>query len=171
MATKLEDKIDPAALYDADFYAWAQQQAETLRRLEATHPTLPLDFAHLIEEVEDLARSDLRLVKSQLRRIIRHLLKLQHSPAPAPRRQWLNTIDQARAEVGDTLTATLRSKLGPEVEALYAIARKTAARDLLDHDEPKAAAFLPETCPYTLDQLLDETWRPTNRHGLVDPEL
>ena len=25
-----------------------------------------------------------------------------------------------------------------------------------------------EACPCTLDQLVDETWRPTNRHGLTD---
>jgi len=171
MATKLEDKVDPAALYDVDFYAWAEHQAATLRRLQATRQNLPLDFEHLIEEVENLARSELRAARSQLRRLLRHLLKLEHSPAESPRRQWLNSIDDARAELDDTLSATIRSKLEGDLAACYAKARKTACRDLLDNGEPDAAAAIPASSRYTLDQLLDKSWYPTNRHGLIDPEL
>jgi hypothetical protein len=29
------------------------------------------------------------------------------------------------------------------------------------------ADLLPPDCPYSLDQLLDEDWWPTNRHGLA----
>ena len=171
MATELEDKIDPAELYEADFYAWSKHQAETLRRFQTTRPNLPLDFEHLIEEVEDLGENRVRAAKSQLRRLLQHLLKLEHSPAQQPRRQWLNTVDDARGEVGDAVTATIRKQLETQLQPLYRVARRIAARELLDHDEPEAAAALPETCPYTLAQLLDETWRPTNRHGHVDEPL
>jgi hypothetical protein len=168
MATKLKDEIDPAELYEADFYAWSKHQAETLRRFRTTRPNLPLDFEHLIEEVEDLGENRVRAAKSQLRRLLQHLLKLEHSPAQLPRRQWLNTVDDARGEVGDAVTATIRKQLETQLQPLYLVARRIAARELLDNDEFDAAASLPESCPYTLDQLLDETWRPTSRHGHVD---
>jgi hypothetical protein len=168
MATKLKDKIDHAMLYDQDFYAWAMKQAATLRQLKASGRSLPLDFEHLIEEVENLARSELRAARSQVRRLLHHLLKLEYSPAQPPRRQWLNTVDDARAELEDTLSTTIRSKLASDLAACYAKVRTTACRDLSEKDGPEAAASLPESCPYTLDQLLDETWRPTNRHGHVD---
>jgi hypothetical protein len=58
MATKLQDKVGPASLHDQDFYDWAKNQAAALRKLQAQRPNLPLDFEHLIEEVEDLAKTD-----------------------------------------------------------------------------------------------------------------
>ena len=59
MATKAAD------LYDEDFYAWTQQQAEVLR----THfqGDNRLDVEHLAEEVEDLGKSELHAVESYRR--------------------------------------------------------------------------------------------------------
>jgi hypothetical protein len=65
-----------AELYEADFYAWARGQADALRRLVETRPNAEIDLEHLIEEVEGLARTDLRAASSQLRRLMIHLLKL-----------------------------------------------------------------------------------------------
>ena len=74
-------------LYEQDFYAWARKQATLLRagRFEE------LDLAHLTEEVDDLGCSLYRSVRSRIRTIIEHLLKLQHSPAAEPRGLWLDT--------------------------------------------------------------------------------
>ena len=41
-------------LYADDFYAWTQLQAKELRRFARTRPNLPLDLAHLAEEIADL---------------------------------------------------------------------------------------------------------------------
>ncbi|HEX5078637.1 MAG TPA: hypothetical protein VFV80_05750 [Geminicoccaceae bacterium] len=38
MATRIED------LYEQGFYVWTQRQAEALRRLAETRPTVELDF-------------------------------------------------------------------------------------------------------------------------------
>jgi len=168
MATGLRDKTEPAALYDSDFYAWAEQQAATLRRLQAADPNLPLDFEHLIEEVADLAKHDVRAAKSQLRRLILHLLKLEHSPAEHPRRQWLNSVDDARQELDDILSPSVVAIVSPLLPQLYIWACRAARRDLLDADGVEAAEALPFTCPYALDQLTHKSWYPTNRHGLID---
>jgi hypothetical protein len=171
MATKLEDKIDPAALYDADFYAWATQQAATLRQLQASQSSLPLDFENLIEEIDGLAKRQLSAVRSQLKRVIVHYLKLEHSPSVEPRKKWRLSIIDAQDTIDEDWTPAISRACAPALPQIYRKARRVAAAELDINDEPEAAASLPETCPYTLDQLLDETWRPTNRHGLVDEPL
>ena len=168
MATALQDKDGLHALYETDFYAWARLQAETLRKLQTARPNLPLDFEHLIEEVEDLARSDLRTARSQVRRIIEHLLKLEFSPADRPRHQWRRSFRDARNQLGDVLTASLQQALVPNLPGLYTDARAIAADDLRDHDEREAVVAMPEALPYSLDQLIDKAWYPTNRHGLAE---
>ncbi len=76
----------PAAkdLYEEDFYVWAERQAALLRarRFE------DLDLDNLIEEVADLGGALKRSVRSRIRTIMEHLLKLQHSPAQNPRGGW-----------------------------------------------------------------------------------
>ena len=47
-----------------------------------------LDWENLAEEIEDLEKSVRRELQSQIRRVVRHLLKLEHSPAKDPRRGW-----------------------------------------------------------------------------------
>ena len=71
MATKT------AELYDEDFYAWTQQQAQALR----THfkGDNRLDVDHLAEEIEDLGKSDLHAVESFVENVIEDLLKLDYS--------------------------------------------------------------------------------------------
>ena len=71
MATRTEQ------LYENDFYAWTRDQAKALRRLAATRPNVELDFGHLIEEAADLGVSQRDALRSQVRRIIVHCLKLE----------------------------------------------------------------------------------------------
>ena len=49
-------------LYEEDFYAWTQWQADLLRRLPDI--SNELDVEHIAEEIEDLGRSDLRAAQS-----------------------------------------------------------------------------------------------------------
>lgn len=158
-------------LYRRDFYAWTRQQAAALRRLADTRPNVGLDAENLIEEVEGLGRTERRAVTSQLRRLMAHLLKLEHSPRREPRRGWLLTVRDARAEALDALTPTMRAEIGADLPSLYADARYLAQQQLARHRETDAARHLPSDCPYTLDQLLDRDWLPANRHGLTDEPL
>lgn len=150
----------PAKLYDEDFYAWTQDQARALAELAATRPNAPVDFPNLIEEVEDLGRSARNAVRSQMRRLLEHLLKLAYSPATEPRRGWLATVDQARLELRDHLTPTLRQDAEAELPRLYLDARLLTIRRLANFDEDEAAARLPTTCPFPVDRPLDPDWYP-----------
>ena len=162
MATRTEQ------LYDEDFFVWTQRQAEALRRLAATRPNVDLDFPHLIEEVEDLGTGQRDAVRSQMRRIIEHCLKLEHSRAVDPRGGCYDSIIDARAEIDDKLSPSLRRDLDEQLPRLWSQARTKADNGLRRFGEPDGADLLPPDCPYTLDDLLTDGWYPANRRGLPD---
>jgi hypothetical protein len=68
------------ALYEQDFFLWTKEQAAALRL--AKNSNLPLDWENLAEEIE--RKSDRRELRSQIRRILRHLLKLEATPSVEP---------------------------------------------------------------------------------------
>ena len=158
----------PQQLYDDDFYAWTRDQAQALRRMAEQRWNGPLDLEHLAEEVEDLGSEQRNAVRSQLERVIEHLLKLEHSPAAAPRPGWMNSVDDARARIEDALTPTIRRDAQAMLTRLFNRARRRVARDLISQGERDAAQALPGTCPYAFDDLLADEWWPVNRHGLTD---
>jgi len=162
MATRTED------LYEADFYVWTQRQAAALRRLAALRPNVDLDFPHLIEEVEDLGTSQRDAVRSQLRRIIEHGMKLEYSRAVDPRGGWYDSIIDARIVLADKLSPSLRRDLEDHWSRLWTQARTKADNGLRRFGEADAADLLPVTCPYALDDLLADGWYPPNRRGLPD---
>jgi hypothetical protein len=147
----------PGPLYEEDFYAWTQLQARALRRLADSRPNLPLDLAHLTEEIRDLGKEQRNALRSWTTRIIEHLLLLQHSSASEPRRGWIGEIVDFRSEIEERLTPTLRRDLQRQLPVLYERGRRNLLRKLAAHGEPDAPD-LPETCPFTLDQLLSDWW-------------
>ena len=75
-------------LYDKDFVAWSRQQVDALRVAARSGSNQLLDWENLAEEIEGLGISQKSALGSQIRRIIHHLLKLEHSTARNPRRGW-----------------------------------------------------------------------------------
>jgi len=153
MATRLKTKSND--LYEADVYAWSKEQADLLRarRFE------DLDIEHLIEEVDDLGESLYRSARSRIRTIIEHLLKLEHSPARDPRAGWVETVMAQRSDLEDELTASLRPRIEQALSRTYNQARRNTAAALREHGEQATADALPETCPYSLDQITGD-WLP-----------
>ena len=66
----------PDILYDRDALAWSEQQAALLRRHAAGERVNGIDWDHVVEEIEDVGLSELRMVRSYLGLILLHLLKL-----------------------------------------------------------------------------------------------
>jgi DNA-binding PucR family transcriptional regulator len=160
----------PDKLYKDDFYAWTRDQGQALRRLAEQRWNGPLDLEHLAEEVEELGMQARNAVRSQLERVIEHLLKLEHSPAAEPRAGWMNSVDDARARTEDAMTPTIRRETEPLLSMLYRRARRRVARDLVAQGEKEAARALPADCPYAFDDLIADDWWPVNRHGLRDDD-
>ena len=149
--------------YDDDFYAWTQHQAAVLRSLPIADNRF--DREHVAEEIEDLGKSERNAVRSQIRRIIEHLLKLGHSPSVQPRFGWTDTVRDARQELSDRITPTLRRDAETSLCSLYADARKRAEASLREFGEPAAADALPAICPYSLDDICREDWYPARPGG------
>jgi hypothetical protein len=140
-------------LYDEDFYAWTRAQARALRGLASERRNLPIDVLHLAEEVEDLGKEQCCACRSRVRTIIEHLLKLQLSRATEPRAGWERSILMARASLDDRLTKTLERDLETQLTKLYAQAATLARQSLEAHGEHDAAACIPATCPFGLDEI------------------
>ena len=159
MVRAKRDLTEARTLYDRDFFAWTQQQAALLRRAVAHEPNSDLDFQNLAEEIESLGKRDRRALISQIARVIEHLLKLQYSRAEGTRPGWERSVDVHRAKARRILADSpgLKAELETIVSESYEDGRRFAGRSLRNEIDPKA---LPEACPYTLDQILDQAWWP-----------
>ena len=144
--------------YDDDYYAWTQHQAEVLRTMRRADNRL--DREHLAEEIEDLGKSERDAVRSQIRRIIEHLLKLAHSPAEPPRFDWVATIADARAMLDDKISPTLRRDAEAVLASLYRNGRRQAELALRGQGEHLAADRLPSVCPYSFADICRDDWYP-----------
>jgi hypothetical protein len=111
-----------ADLYERDYYAWVQRQLELLR----TRRLQDVDLDNLIEEVEDLGKSELHAVESFVETIFEHLLELTCSPAEQPRHGWAVAVRKQRGQLHKRLTPTLRRHVEQTVDRLYAEARDVA---------------------------------------------
>jgi hypothetical protein len=148
------------ALYDDDFYAWTQEQAELLRRL----PTVGnrLDRELIAEEIEDLGRSELHAVQSLCEHIIEHLLKLEYSGLDEPSGHWRDEIVEWRIQIGRKLTRSILAKL--DLVDRYRLALRLLRR--FERAVPGLMERVPAECPYSLDQILGssgEDWFPSPR--------
>ena len=101
-------------LYDRDFFLWTQEQAAALRAVRKSN--LPLDWDNLAEEIASLGTSQRTELNSQVRRILRHLFKLEASPAADPRAGWRTTVRDARIEIEDLLEGS--PSLRREIDAV-----------------------------------------------------
>jgi Domain of unknown function DUF29 len=141
-----------SATYTADFNLWIKQTAQLLRQ-RRWHD---IDLEHLIEEVEDLGKSERRGIASQLTRLLLHLLKWQYQPE---RRSdsWLDSITDARTQIELAIqdSPSLKNYLAEQLEESYQRSRRQASQQT----KMPIAAFPPE-CPYPLDLVLQENWFP-----------
>ncbi len=88
--------------YDTDILIWSERQAELLRRHARGERANDgaLDWPNIIEEIEDVGRSESRSVESLLVQALRHMLKAQAWPqsrdAPDRRADAVEFRRQAR---------------------------------------------------------------------------
>jgi hypothetical protein len=144
--------------YDDDYYAWTQYQASVLRTMRRADNRL--DRERVAEEIEELGKSERDTVRSQVRRIIEHLLKLEYSPAVDPRFDWIASIVEARQALTDKVTATLQRDVEAMLPRLYADGHELAQIGLQKFGENAAAENLPGACPYTFEQIRQRGWYP-----------
>ena len=146
-------------LYDSDFQVWIEKTIDCLQKQQFNR----LDIQHLIEELTDLGRSDRKALESNLMILMAHLLKLkiQNNVPEQMKGSWYDSVVEHRQRVYKGLqdTPSLKNYLEVAIQSAYPDARKVAIK------EGKLARFgvpipsevvYPITCPFTLEQILDE---------------
>jgi hypothetical protein len=146
-------------LYDRDLQLWIEQTISQLKTREFE----TLDIEHLIEELTGLGKSEKNALRSNLKILLIHLLKLkvQHEVPDTMKSSWYSSVLEHRQRVLDNLadTPSLNSFLIEALEKAYPDARKGAIK------EGKLAKFgvripedneYPTTCPFAIAQILDE---------------
>ena len=138
-------------LYETDFAEWAARTAEALRQgnLDAA------DLENVAEEIEDLGKSQRAAVRSQMLRLLKHVVKQRIQPARAGS-SWRGSIVGAHQQIQLRLedSPSLRRHLSETVQATWQMAIKAALAET--GLTARTIGFdLPKTCPCSLDQLLD----------------
>jgi Domain of unknown function DUF29 len=150
-------KAPPNPLYETDFYAWTQQQAQLLREQRWDD----LDLENLVDEVESVGRSDKRQIQSRLEVLLAHLLKWRFQPGGRGN-GLIGTIFEQRNRLIDLLedSPSLREFQRQEVLKSYRAARLAVAKET-----GIALHVFPEECPFTPEQVLDLECFPENREA------
>jgi hypothetical protein len=143
---------DLKTLYEIDDSLWLEETIELLKakNFEA------LDLDNLIEELEDLGNEKKFRVASFLQQIIRHALLLQFwiSEREYNQAHWQAEIISFQYQLKRYLTTNLRKYLEQEFEQIYF----ESLRYVRQKNDNKVN--LPDTCPYSLEELLDPNWLP-----------
>lgn len=148
-------------LYHHDFLAWTERQAEALRQAAGGGSDLPVDWQNLAEEIESVGRSERREVRSLVRTIISHLLKLSQSPSVENRAGWEAEISYPRTLLQEALedSPSLRPSLPETVAQEIPRAVRIAGRSLRKYKEHEAAAAVERsTLSISVEEVLDQDW-------------
>jgi len=152
MAETAMDKLIYSASYKQDFYAWLLKSAELIRQRRFSE----LDVEDVAEELEGMARSDKRQLINRFAVLLAHLLKWQHQPEKRAK-SWERSIKEQRKRIHLLLqdSPSLRYEIEDKISDAYEIAILTAANET-GIDE----LSLPESCEYSLEEILDQNFYP-----------
>ncbi|GFE70037.1 DUF29 domain-containing protein [Chroococcus sp. FPU101] len=140
------------SLYETDFYAWTQKQAELLRHQKWSE----LDLPNLVEEIESLGKQQRSELRNRLSILVGHLLKWEYQPQKRTR-SWFSTIRVQRIDILELLAEnpSLKPYLSEGLKQAYQKGVILAAGET----NLSERTFQKE-CPYTIEQVLDEHFFP-----------
>lgn len=139
-------------LYDQDLSAWAAHNAHLLRVGKFNE----LDIHHLIEELDDMGKSEKRALESYVQNLLMHLLKWQFQPAKRTT-SWRQSIKNSRKSMFKILrdNPSLQPLLSQVVQEEYPDALDNAAAETSLPEN-----IFPSQCPFDLAQLQAHDWLP-----------
>ena len=165
------------SLYDRDFYTWARQQVDSLKRRDFA----TIDWENVIEEVEGLVRSEERRLKSQYARVMEHFLKLQYRRLGDNQylAGWSNSVEGARSEIHKVLQENpgLKSKRDEVFSRAWVDSRRDTINAFVHYSTERIqddailfrerkrltrewSQVLPQHNPYTRHQVEGSDWMP-----------
>lgn len=136
------------SLYDTDYSAWIDQQVYLMRNKAFNQ----LDLENLMDEVECLGKSEKRMLKSYLKLLFQHLLKIEYQTEKRTR-SWDLTVKNAAFEVNEVLkdNPSLKHKLCEIVNSAYFSAKIEAAKETGLEEK-----VFPEECPWNIYEILNQ---------------
>lgn len=149
-----------SSLYSQDFQKWIYSQISLLR----AGKTDEIDVTHLIDELEDMGKSNVRELESRLMILLAHLLKWQFQLASLAAqwknfegKSWRTTIIEQRAQIAFLLkkVPSLKSQLQEAITEAYPESVALAVKET----RLRVGVF-PVQCPYTMEQILDDEFYP-----------
>lgn len=136
--------------YEEDYYLWIKTMVKRLKERNYSQ----IDWDNLIEEIEDMGRSQKRAVESLLMGLTEPLLKLKYWESERERNKghWESEVVNFRVLLKKRLqeSPSLKAKLEDIYQEILPGSKKSLSR-LFE---------LPEQINLTLEQILDEDWFP-----------
>lgn len=138
-------------LYEDDILLWSEQQAEALRRRAANE----IDWDNVAEEVDAVGRSEVNAALAQIDNILRHRLYLLGWPDSPSVRRWQVELREFHRQLRRHLSPSMTGGEQPRVSDATVLEAYAAAVDhCLVHMAEAPQVPLPETCPWSLIELL-----------------
>ncbi|MFN4320058.1 MAG: DUF29 domain-containing protein [Aquificaceae bacterium] len=144
-------------LYNKDFPLWVEINLKLLK--EKAYELV--DWGNLLEEIEDMAKSDLRACVSYLAVILEHLYKWDHFKDLTHGRErggvkWIKSVNNSRKSIHALFKThpSLKVKLPEELKKawIYAVQK---IEDWLEENGYDPKEFnIPEECPYTYEEAM-----------------
>ncbi len=152
MTAQLSSTTNTTDLYDRDYYLWLSHTAQLIKEGKFSE----VDAANLIEEIEDMGRSEKRAVKSNLVIVLLHLLKYKYQPAKRTN-SWKSSIREHRRRLRDDfkVSPSLKRHFEEVFDECYQDGRAQAADETgLPRDT------FPPLSPFTPEQVLNPDYLP-----------
>jgi hypothetical protein len=143
--------------YEVDFLEWSRETAALIREGKLAE----VDTEHVAEEIEDLGNSLRHSLRSRLRKILMHLLKIRYQGHKQQNSySWQTSVRNQRVEIEDLISDA--PSLFPEMEAVFASCYDRARR-MASGETRLPISMFPVECPWTLEQVMDaEFWPEVN---------
>jgi len=142
-------------LYETDYHLWILETVEQLQNREFE----AVDWENLIDEVSDLSRREKKKLKSLLRNLWEHLLKLKYWQSEVERNQshWKGEVRNFRKQIRDELedSPSLKNYLKDISGDCY-----QDAKEIVSDKAQLPLDTFPESAIAPLEKVLDENWLP-----------
>lgn len=139
-------------LYETDYLKWIETTVAKLRLGDYSH----IDWENLIEEIEDMGRSERKSFKSNLVILLMHLLKWQYQP-DLRSGSWKGSIVEHRRRIREAL------KDSPSLKPFLAEVFAECYVDAVEQASAETGLFMemfPEFCPYSSEEVLSAEFLP-----------
>jgi hypothetical protein len=134
---------------DGDPYAWLLAQAALLEKGGVAPKGL--DLKELKRFLQEAAEDMLAGVRSQLVNLMAHAAKVARTSNRQILGHWRSECIEFHDRLIDAYRPSMRQNI--DMDELWRRAKRKVAASFADHGEAKPR--LPETCPFALDELVD----------------